>query len=60
MPVFSVSDKRADSDESVDYLNLSTEAFSIYMDVNEIADCDRKKVLAAMQKASEIIKRGFR
>ena len=60
VPVYSVSDKRADSDESVDYLNLSTEGFSIYMDVNEIADYDRKKVLAAMQKASEIIKRGFR
>lgn len=60
IPVYAVSDKRADSDESVDYLNFSTSGFSIHMDMAAIKEYDRKKVLLAMQKTSEIIKRGFR
>ena len=60
IPVYSVSDRRADVDQAVDYLNYSSQGFSIYMDVAEIPSYDRKRVVEAMQKASEIIKRGFR
>lgn len=60
IPVFSVSGGRAELDKATNYLNYSSEGFSINIDTDSIPTYDRKKVLEALQAANEVIKRGFR